>query len=236
MLGEAVAASEMILEAEHGEEVIAGSWTSVDLIWSISSLSRLREALFLRRDYRFYDSPVSVNPRAKIRADGGWESPPVQNILLTAGQLLNLKPEAIGLRQRTGDCGDEPVSRLLILALNKFACLDPSESASTVNRQTGRNDAMNGLRPFRKRGRGDNRTPPFGPLSPGKGKGVFEEALHLPKEFLVSEGMLAARIKDCVLGQKRFSVGSLPRPDPFGTELLKKSNSGELSFCLQGWK
>lgn len=245
VLGEAVAASEMILEAEHGEGYWQDHWTYLlDLVESYLKVypDCLREALFLRRDYRFYDSPVSVNPRSEkyvLTADGKVRQFGAVFYDREKVRLLNLKPGSNWLKTADGGIAETNLfSKLLILALNKFACLDPSGIGISYEAdKPGWNDAMNGLPGLF--GSGVAETIELHRLVRfllEKGREFSEEALHLPKEFLVfSEGMLAAQgIKDqFAYWDKSASLLEAYRARiRFGTEALEEIKLGEFVVLL----
>lgn len=192
LLSEILSDSELILEAEYGEGYWQDHWTYIlDLLETFLKVypDFLYQALIGRKDYRFFNSPVTVQPRSekyvrtfdgKIRQFGAivYDREKVQTCKMTPGSNW--------LKNDAGEIVETNLySKLLVLAANKFACLDPSGIGISYEAdKPGWNDAMNGLPGLF--GSGVSETIELFRLVAflfEKGKEYQEDVLYLPEEF-----------------------------------------------------
>jgi hypothetical protein len=142
-----LARSRQEFEAEYGEGYWSDHWTYLmDLVDSYLAVFPDRKERFLFEDnsYRFFHSPVFVLPRADKYVDAGGKIRQYGSVLEEGGAK-----QTRWLRTKGGE-GDIYetclFSKLAVLALVKFASLDPQGMG--VEMEGGRpgwNDAMNGL-------------------------------------------------------------------------------------------
>lgn len=153
ILNELISASDQFLEAEFGEGYWQDHWTYLlDLLDTFLKVypDRLQEVLFRRQDYRYYHSPLTVLPRCEkhvLTADGKIRQFGATAYDQEKVRVCKLKPGTNWLSDPQGEVVLANLySKLLVLALNKFACLDPSGIGISYEAdKPGWNDAMNGL-------------------------------------------------------------------------------------------
>lgn len=148
-----LADSDQQIEAGFGEGYWSDHWDYIlDLIRNYEQIypDKMKELLFLDPTYRFYDSPYYVLPRSEkyvvakngVRQYGAGifdEEKCVREGFVKDGSNW-LKDEAGNLVHTT------LIVKLLSLALNKFATLDPyGMGIEMEGGKPGWNDAMNGL-------------------------------------------------------------------------------------------
>lgn len=139
-------------EAVFGDGFWADHWTYLlDLIRSYLKIFPEREAAlcFEEREYRFYDSPVSVLPRSekyvlengRVRQYGAVRSDPEKIAGGCVPERTNWLKTKDGTIYKTS-----LLVKLLTLAANKFSSLDPeSMGVEMESNKPGWNDALNGL-------------------------------------------------------------------------------------------
>ena len=139
----------------HGEGYWVDHWTyNLDLIETFLAIfpEQKQDLLFLRNDYPFYNSPVIVQPRSRkyVLVDGKprqlnslFEDPEKRSQIASAGEdqgWLRVAHGSGAIYRTT------LFAKLFILALVKFATLDPWGMG--IEMEAGRpgwDDAMNGL-------------------------------------------------------------------------------------------
>ncbi len=142
-------------EASHGEGYWVDHWTyNLDLIDSYLTVfpDRLDELLFGSEDIPFYDSPVIVRPRAKKyvlaagvpRQFGAVAEDPEKTALIASRKTL---PNWARRQHGQGAIyHTTPFAKLVILALIKFATMDPYGMGIEMEAgKPGWYDAVNGL-------------------------------------------------------------------------------------------
>lgn len=143
-----------VMEAEHGEGYWTDHWTyNLDLIESYLSVypDREKQLLFEDKEYTYYDSPALVQPRARkyILARGEVRQCNAVVICEEKAELLRQRKE----RQFVMRCRKDGAvykstlfAKLVVLAVNKFSCLDPAGMGIEMEAgKPGWNDALNGL-------------------------------------------------------------------------------------------
>ncbi len=142
-------------EANFGEGYWVDHWTYIlDLVENYLQVfpDKLEELLYKNNEYRYFDSPVSVYPRnEKYVLDK-------QGVVHQYGSLRHPDHEKIkkcGINEHGTNWLKTPnggfaqtnlVSKLFLLALNKYALLDPEGLGIEMEaNKPGWNDAMNGL-------------------------------------------------------------------------------------------
>jgi hypothetical protein len=143
------------IEANHGEGYWSDHWTYIlDLVENYLHVYPDNQAQFLYQDgsYRFFESPVSVYPRnektvldkaGNIRQYGSLRHPDKEKIA-----RLKLVEHGTNWMKVDGKQLAETnlFGKLVVLALNKFALLDPLQLGIEMDgNKPGWNDAMNGL-------------------------------------------------------------------------------------------
>ena len=143
------------IEANFGEGYWIDHWTYIlDLVENYLKIYPDTETSFLFQDqqYKYFESPVSVYPRhektvldkaGNVRQYGSLRHPDRDKI-----QRLGLKEHGTNwLKNQSGEIIHTNLyAKLVVLALNKFALLDPSLMGIEMEaNKPGWNDAMNGL-------------------------------------------------------------------------------------------
>lgn len=193
ILTEIISASEQLIEADFGEGYWQDHWTYLlDLLDTFLMVypDRLQEALFRRQDYRYYHSALSVLPRSEkhvITADGKVRQFGANVYDQEKVRVCKLKPGTNWFKDVKGEVVKANLySKLLVLALNKFACLDPSGIGISYEAdKPGWNDAMNGLPGLFGSGVGETiELYRLVDVLINKGKENSSEKLILPIEFV----------------------------------------------------
>ncbi|MNO40597.1 hypothetical protein D3C76_307500 [compost metagenome] len=150
-----LALSQQNIEAAFGEGFWSDHWTyNLDLVEGYLDIfpERRQELLFGDETYAFYDSPAYVLPRSEkvVLSDGKVRQ--YGALLEDEEKLHRLKRKASETHWLRTEGGQGDIYRtslfvkMLSLALNKFATLDPyGMGVEMEGNKPGWNDAMNGL-------------------------------------------------------------------------------------------
>ncbi|MBW4085277.1 cellobiose phosphorylase [Paenibacillus sp. S150] len=150
-----LALSQQNIEAAFGEGFWSDHWTyNLDLVEGYLDIfpERRQELLFGDETYAFYDSPAYVLPRSEkyVLSDGKVRQ--YGSLLEDEEKLHRLKRKASETHWLRTEGGHGDIYRtslfvkMLSLALNKFATLDPyGMGVEMEGNKPGWNDAMNGL-------------------------------------------------------------------------------------------
>ncbi|MHA6532331.1 cellobiose phosphorylase [Paenibacillus sp. BAC0078] len=154
-LGGVLALSQQNFEAAFGEGFWSDHWTyNLDLVEGYLDVypDRRQELLFGDATYAFYDSPAYVLPRSEKYVLSGGKVRQYGALLEDEEKLHRLKRKASETCWLRTEGGHGEIYRtslfvkLLSLALNKFATLDPyGMGVEMEGNKPGWNDAMNGL-------------------------------------------------------------------------------------------
>ncbi|WNS41804.1 cellobiose phosphorylase [Paenibacillus sp. MMS20-IR301] len=155
LLSGVLARSQQNVEAAFGEGYWSDHWTyNLDLVEGYLDIypERQEELLFGDETYTFYDSPAYVLPRSEKYVISGGQVRQFGALLEDEEKLHKLKRKANETQWLRTQGGHGDIYRtslfvkLLSLALNKFATLDPyGMGVEMEGNKPGWNDAMNGL-------------------------------------------------------------------------------------------
>jgi hypothetical protein len=150
-----LALSEQNIEAAFGEGFWSDHWTyNLDLVEGYLDIypEKRGELLFGDETYTFYDSPAYVLPRSEKYVISGGKVRQYGALLEDEEKLHKLKRKAGETQWLRTQGGQGEIYRtslfvkMLSLALNKFATLDPyGMGVEMEGNKPGWNDAMNGL-------------------------------------------------------------------------------------------
>ncbi|WP_340021023.1 cellobiose phosphorylase [Paenibacillus sp. FSL K6-1096] len=150
-----LALSQQNIEAAFGEGFWSDHWTyNLDLVEGYLDIypERRAELLFGDETYAFYDSPAYVLPRSEKYVISGGKVRQFGALLEDEEKLHKLKRKAADTHWLRTEGGHGEIYRtslfvkMLSLALNKFATLDPYGMGVEMEaNKPGWNDAMNGL-------------------------------------------------------------------------------------------